>query len=100
MPSAERALKDALRQRNQAKQRFMGDIDQVRADVAARGVGGRISDKAVATGADVIEEAVEIANANRGVIAGTIAALGLWLFRNPLIAFAGQLADRIRKLTR
>jgi hypothetical protein len=84
---SDRATRDA------ARGAFDLRLAQVRQDVDARGIGGRIADKITEDAFDVIDEAVEIADSNRGVIAGTIAAVAIWIFRHPIIAWIEGLME-------
>lgn len=77
----DRATRDA------ARATFDVRLAQIRQDLDARGVGGRIADKLGHDALDAFDEAVEIANQNRGIVAGTIAAVMIWLFRSPIIAW-------------
>ena len=74
------------RARDAARSLFDQRLALVRADVEARGVGGRIADKVSGDARDMLDEAIEIADQNRGVVAGTLLALVLWFLRNPLMA--------------
>ena len=85
-----RAARDAIRADFDAR------LATVQGDVAARGVGGRIADTAADTAHDIIDEAIAVADANRGIVAGTIAALTVWFLRNPLLELATHLLDRLR----
>jgi hypothetical protein len=77
--------------RNEAWEVFEEDWSQIRADLDARGVGGRIADKAGEEAREVFDTAIAVADENRSVVGGTVAALLLWLLRNPLI-------DLVRRL--
>jgi hypothetical protein len=91
-------MEQARQARNIARASFDGDLAQVKADLAARGVGGRIADKASDTATQVLADAIEIADNNRAVVAGTIAALGLWFMRRPIIRLAGRAGRSRQKL--
>lgn len=73
------------------------EVAQVKADLAARGIGGRIadtvSDKAKATA----DEALELAQGSKAVIAGTIGAVALWFWRKPLLDGSKRLYSRLRQ---
>ncbi len=71
--------------REAALQTFSANLAQVKADYEARGIGGRIADKASEEVRAGVDEALAIAEDNKGVVATTIAVLILWLLRNPLI---------------
>lgn len=73
--------------RDLAKFDFDARLAQVKTDLEARGIGGRIADRVVADATDLAFEAVDIADENRGIVAGTIVAVGLWVFREPIFAW-------------
>ena len=93
MTKAELQLEDARDRRDSARARFDARLAVVRADVDARGVGGRIADKVGDEARDAMEEAMAVARESKGIIAGTIAALALWFLRNPIIAWAEDLLE-------
>lgn len=76
----ERALRDS------ARAKFDARLAGLRADIESRGVGGRIADSLAAQAKDTMDEAIAIANDNKGIVAGTLAALLLWFLRNPIIS--------------
>ncbi|MCB2061820.1 MAG: hypothetical protein R3E09_16745 [Novosphingobium sp.] len=82
---ADRAVRDA------ARDAFESRVIQIRSDLEARGVGGRIADRLGQEARDAFDEAMEIAEQNKGVIAGTLGALALWFLRNPIIAWLEEL---------
>lgn len=75
---AARAVRDA------ARTAFDSRVTALKEDLAERGIGTRIADDLLEKANQGLAEAIEIADSNRGVIAGTIAALALWLLRRPL----------------
>ncbi len=81
----DRALRDA------AMALVKADIAHLRNDLTTKGIGARLMDR-VADGAnDVLEEAVDVAENHRGVLITLVAAIVLWLSRNPIIAlFTGE----------
>jgi hypothetical protein len=82
--SADRAVRDA------AHANFRASLEQVRADLAAKGVGGRIADEAERKAHAALDTGLEIAAEHKGVVAGTVAALLLWIFRTPLFEAIGR----------
>ena len=83
--AADRLAKDRTT-REAALTAFNANLAQVRTDLKARGIGGRIADQASMEVRAGIDEALAIADDNKGIVAATIAALALWFFRIPLIA--------------
>lgn len=75
---AARAVRDA------ARTAFDSRVAALKDDLAERSIGTRIADDLLDKANQGLAEAIEIADSNRGVIAGTIAALALWLLRRPL----------------
>lgn len=74
---------------------FEKRLSTVQEDLAARSIGGRITDKVTQDALDLVDEAVAVAKDNKGLIAATLAALLAWVFRVPLIGwidarFGGQ----------
>lgn len=74
----------ARRVRNEARDLLSRHLAQVQEDAEARGIGGRIADRIGDQAREVVDHALEIADENPGVIAGTIAALTLWFLRHPI----------------
>ena len=79
--------------RNAAWEVFENDWAHIRGDLDARGVAGRIADKAGDEAREIFDTAVAVADENRTVVGGTVAALLLWLLRNPLIDLVRRLFD-------
>lgn len=74
-------LEQAKAERNAAHRAFQSQLAQVQEDLSMRSIGGRMADRAGA----VLVEAGEVASENKGVVAGTIAAIALWFLRGPII---------------
>jgi GNAT superfamily N-acetyltransferase len=81
--------------RHAARGVFDAGVVQVKDDLAARGIGGRIADKAGDEAKAALDEAIEVAKDSKGIIAGTVAALALWTFRAPLLSAAQGLWGRL-----
>ncbi|MDA7787857.1 hypothetical protein N8940_01325 [Sphingomonadaceae bacterium] len=75
----DKALRDA------AKALVAADIAHLKSDLRAKSVGERVIGRAAEGASDVFEEAVEVADSNRGVFAALIAAALIWFARNPLM---------------
>lgn len=81
----DRALRDA------ALALFKADLALVRADLAERGVGGRIADRIGDSALEVLDEAADFAEENKGKVAAGIAAIALWFARGPILDGLGAL---------
>ena len=82
---ADRAARNALRDR------FDNRLAGLRQDLDEQGIGSRIADKLGEQAHAAYDEAMAVAGENKGVIAGTIGALVVWIFRNPIIASIDRL---------
>lgn len=77
--------------RNAALALVKADVAHLRADLTAKGVGARFLERVAEGANDVLDEAVDVAESNRGVLLTLLAAALLWLARNPLLAlFSGE----------
>jgi hypothetical protein len=77
--------------RNAARAAFNEQIDQIRSDIEAKSLGGRIADRVGDDARQAIDQALEVAGESKWVIAGTAGALLLWCLRNPLIGWIATL---------
>jgi hypothetical protein len=71
--------------RNAALDVFSTDLRFIRQDLRARSVGKRITDRIGDSAMEIVDEAVDYAQANRGSIAAAAAAIVLWFARVPLL---------------
>jgi hypothetical protein len=81
----DRALRDA------ALAVFRTDIAFVREDLNTRGVGGRIAARIGDSAMDMVDDAVDYAEENRGQVAAAVAAIVLWFARAPLLNGLAQI---------
>lgn len=79
--------------RDEARTLFLARIEALRADLRERGIGRRAAAALARETREAVDEAIEIASDSKGVVAATIAALMLWLFRNPIAAMVQGLFD-------
>lgn len=86
MRDLDRKLTEDRAMRDAARTLVTADIANLRADLAGKGFGVRIVDRIHEGAADLFEEAVELADSNRGVLAALVGAVLLWFARNPIIA--------------
>lgn len=81
-PQSIYALRSA---RDSARANFDASLEQVKSDFSARSIGSRITGKVQENAKATAVYALDVARENKGIIAGTVAAIALWLFRNPII---------------
>lgn len=94
MSEAERRLLEDRATRNAARAVFDGVLSQVKADLAARSIGGRIADQATGETKAALAEGLAVAKESKGIVAATVLALLAWFFRGPLLdAIEGLLGD-------
>lgn len=96
MSDAERQLSEDRQTRASAWALFDRRLAQVKSDLGARGIAGRIKHDAVRKGKAALGQGLDIARENKGVVAATGTALTLWFFRNPLIGLVRRLAGTDR----
>lgn len=82
---ADKASRDAT------KHAFDAKLAIVKTDLEARGIAGRVADEVIGRAKVVYEEAADVAQEHPGVLGGTIAALVLWILRNPIIAWLEEI---------
>jgi hypothetical protein len=76
----DRALRDA------ALALLHADIANLRANFSGKSISSRLIERIGDGAADVFDEAVEVAESHKGVLATLLAAIVLWFARNPIIA--------------
>ena len=87
MTDTRQALADAARQSRKARGAFDRRLAQVRADLAARGPGGRLADSVTAEARRSARQALAVAAESRAIVAGTTGLLALWFLRRPIITW-------------
>lgn len=85
MNEAERRLLENRSNRQGARGLFDRRLAQVKHDLEARSVPDRIKSKARDEVFDAVDSGIDIARESKGVIAATLGAVALWVFRAPLI---------------
>ena len=84
---AARATRDA------AKAAFERRSAQVKDDVEARGLGGRIADRLSDEARKGAGQALEVASESKLIVAAVVGAFTLWLLRHPIMAWIDELHD-------
>jgi len=80
--------------RDAARSAFDQRLASVKGDLDARSVGGRIADKLGEDARIIVDEAIDVASEHRGLIAGTIVAVAVWIFRNPIFTGIERLLEK------
>lgn len=71
-------------------------LEQIQDDLAARGLGSRAASTAAERARGAADTGVAMARANKSVVAGTIGAMLVWLFRGPILRGLDALTARFR----
>ena len=85
MSERERRLAEDKALRDAALGLFSADLALIRANLEERGIGPRIADRIGEGTMDMVDEAADYAEANRGKVAAGLAAIVLWFARGPIL---------------
>lgn len=86
MSESERNLAADRANRNAARGLFDARLARVKGEVAEHGgLSGKIKDDLLNRAAQAGRQGLEIAADNKAVVGGTLAAVGLWFMRRPLL---------------
>ncbi len=91
MSKAEEQLTQDRKMRGSARGLFDTRLAQVKTDLAARSIGGRVKAKAQAEAFKVIDSGIDVAKESKGIIAVTAGAILAWIFRAPLLKAVNDL---------
>jgi len=91
MIGADVRLAEDRKLRDAALEVFVTDLRFIRQDLKARSVGKRITDRIGDSAMEIIDEAVDYAEANRWSVGAAVGAIVLWFARVPLINALGRL---------
>ena len=83
--------------RNAARRVFSERLERIKADVEARGIGARVAGTMAEEVSGAVDMGLDVARERKGLIAGTLGALLLWNFRQPLIAGAASLFEHFAR---
>ena len=79
--------------RDSARALVEADVEHLKADFAHKGVAERAFDRVREGAGDLYDEAVDAAEDNKGALAAMIAAILVWLARNPILEMLGLSGD-------
>lgn len=91
MSKAEDQLAEHRSLRGSARGLFDTRLAQVKADLAARSISGRVKAKAKDEAFKALDTGIDVAKESKGIIAATGGALLVWVFRAPLIEMMKEL---------
>lgn len=75
--------------RDSARALVEADIQHLKTDLSHKSIGARIMDRAKEGAVDLYEEAVDVAEDNKGALAALVAAIVVWFARNPILSIFG-----------
>lgn len=90
MTEAERRLADDRATRRAAKANMKSGVAQVKRDLAARSVPGRVVDTVKGKTTEALADGIEIAVESKGIIAAVAGGIGLWVFRDRIARMLGM----------
>lgn len=91
MSDAEQRLAKDRENRGAARGLFDTRLAQVKSDLSARGIGGRIKAQAQEKVFGALDQGIDLARESKGIIAATAGLIALWLLRAPLIGKVKEL---------
>lgn len=75
--------------RNSARALLTADIEHLRGNLESKSIASRAVDRLTEGAVDLYEEAVDVANDNKGALAALFAAILVWFARNPIFELLG-----------
>ena len=90
MSKAERRMITDRQHRKAARQLVDTGVAQVKADLSAHGIGGRIKDSVIKEADEAVATGIAVVRENKTVVAGTISVLLVWWLRGPLGRLLGR----------
>jgi hypothetical protein len=83
----DKALRDA------ALQLFKSDLALIRAELDDRGLGARAKDRLGEAALGMLDDAIDIAEDNKGWVAAGVAAVVMWFARKPILGWLADLLE-------
>ncbi|MEN8861075.1 hypothetical protein [Qipengyuania flava] len=75
--------------RDSARALVEADVEHIKADVANKGMAKRALFRLRENAGELYDEALDVADSNKGAVAAVFAALIVWFARNPLLDMVG-----------
>ncbi|MEX0342721.1 MAG: hypothetical protein AB3N06_09045 [Erythrobacter sp.] len=79
--------------RDSARALVEADIEHLKSDFANKTLGERAIDRMREGATDLYEEAIDVAEDNKGALAALVAAIVVWFARNPILEVFGLAAE-------
>ena len=79
--------------RDSARALVEAHIEHLKTDVSQKSLATRAMERAREGAAELYEEAIDIADDNKGALAALLAAVVLWFARNPILEMLGFASD-------
>ncbi|ABC63236.1 hypothetical protein [Erythrobacter litoralis] len=89
----ERELREDRRLRDAAKALLLADVERVKEDFSSRSLTHRAADRLQEGASEIFDQASEVAQDNKGVLAVLVGAVLLWFARNPIMSTLGFASD-------
>lgn len=75
--------------RDSARALVEADVEHIKADFANKGMAKRALFRLCENAGELYDEALDVADSNKGAVAAVFAALVVWFARNPLLDMVG-----------
>ncbi|NIJ60945.1 hypothetical protein [Qipengyuania flava] len=75
--------------RDSARALVEADVEHIKADFANKGMAKRALFRLRENAGELYDEALDVANSNKGAVAAVFAALVVWFARNPILDMVG-----------
>ncbi|QFI63625.1 hypothetical protein D0Y83_10380 [Qipengyuania flava] len=75
--------------RDSARALVEADVEHIKADLANKGMAKRALFRLRENAGELYDEALDVADSNKGAVAAVFAALVVWFARNPLLDMVG-----------
>lgn len=75
--------------RDSARALVEADVEHIKADFANKGIAKRALFRLRENAGELYDEALDVADSNKGAVAAVFAALVVWFTRNPLLDMVG-----------
>lgn len=82
--------------RNTTRIRLLGRFRSLKGDYAEKGIGERFGEQVTGKVSGAARDFVDVASESKGVIAGGVGLLGLWLARRPVMAIGGRWWSKLK----